>query len=133
MVEGYINDNRTYAEPWITFAATETTNPSLNGAVLTGNGAGVGFASFLLGRVDNGYTAEHVLVASVELPRGATEARTDLFIEAALARLREECMRAKEALSSDPETAIRVVLPGLETELPLSREDFEGLIRPRID
>jgi putative ABC transport system permease protein len=39
-------------------------------------------------RVDNGYTADRVLIASVELPRGATEARTDQFIEAALARLR---------------------------------------------
>jgi putative ABC transport system permease protein len=38
--------------------------------------------------VDNGYTADGVLIASVELPRGATEARTDRFIEAALARLR---------------------------------------------
>ena len=38
--------------------------------------------------VDNGYTADGVLIASVELPRGATEARTDQFIEAALARLR---------------------------------------------
>ena len=33
--------------------------------------------------VDNGYTADGVLIASVELPRGATEARTDQFIEAA--------------------------------------------------
>ena len=38
--------------------------------------------------VDNGYTADGVLIASVELPRGATEARTDQFIERALARLR---------------------------------------------
>lgn len=38
--------------------------------------------------VDNGYTAARVLIASVELPRGATEARTDQFIDAALARLR---------------------------------------------
>lgn len=38
--------------------------------------------------VDNGYTADGVLIASVALPRGATEARTDQFIESALARLR---------------------------------------------
>jgi putative ABC transport system permease protein len=41
----------------------------------------------LLG-VDNGYSAERVLIASVELPRGATEARTDQVIDATLARLR---------------------------------------------
>ena len=38
--------------------------------------------------VDNGYTADGVLIATVDLPRGTTEARTDQFIEAALARLR---------------------------------------------
>jgi putative ABC transport system permease protein len=38
--------------------------------------------------VDNGYTADGVLIASVELPRDATDARTDQFIERALARLR---------------------------------------------
>ena len=57
VVDGFINKNRTYAEPWITFAATETTQPSINGVVgLTGS-AGLGLASFLLGRVDSGYTA----------------------------------------------------------------------------
>ena len=38
--------------------------------------------------VDNGYTADGVLVARIELPRGASDARTDQFIERALARLR---------------------------------------------
>jgi hypothetical protein len=28
VIDGFINENRTYAEPWITFAATETTNPA---------------------------------------------------------------------------------------------------------
>jgi putative ABC transport system permease protein len=58
-------------------------------AVILIVGAGLLARSFVrLMRVDNGYTAEGVLIASVELPRGATEARTDQFIEAALARLR---------------------------------------------
>ncbi len=38
--------------------------------------------------VDNGYTADGVLIARIELPRDATDARTDQFIERALARLR---------------------------------------------
>jgi len=60
--------------------------------------------------VDNGYTAEGVLVAGVELPRGATEARTDQFIEAALQRLR--AMRGVSAAGAGamiplmPQTAI---------------------------
>ena len=51
---------------------------------------------------------------------------------AAIARLREECRRAKEALSSDTDTTISVVLPGLQTEMRLTREEFEEMIRPRI-
>jgi molecular chaperone DnaK (HSP70) len=51
---------------------------------------------------------------------------------AALVRLREEGRRAKEALSSEPETTVHVDLPGFQTELPLTREDFEDLIRPHI-
>jgi len=39
-------------------------------------------------RVDNGYTADGVLIASVELASGATDAQTDRFIDTALARLR---------------------------------------------
>ena len=38
--------------------------------------------------VDNGYTADGVLIARIELPRDATDARTDQFIERTLARLR---------------------------------------------
>ena len=38
--------------------------------------------------VDNGYTAAGVLIARIELPRDASDARTDQFIERALARLR---------------------------------------------
>jgi actin-like ATPase involved in cell morphogenesis len=51
---------------------------------------------------------------------------------AAIARLREECRRAKEALSSDTDATIAVVLPGLQTEMRLTREEFEDMIRPRI-
>ena len=51
---------------------------------------------------------------------------------AAIARLREECRRAKEALSSDTDATIAVVLPGLQTEMRLTREEFEEMIRPRI-
>ena len=49
--------------------------------------------------VDNGYTADGVLIASVELPRDTTEARTDQLIEGALARLRAMpvCLRPARA------------------------------------
>lgn len=51
---------------------------------------------------------------------------------AAVARLREECRRAKEALSSDTDTAVAIFLPGLQTEMRLTRAEFEDMIRPRI-
>ena len=47
----------------------------------------------------------------------------------ALARLRQECIEAKEALSADVETSIPVVLPGLHTEVRLTRAEFESMIR----
>ena len=39
-------------------------------------------------QVDNGYTAEGVLIATAELPPGTIDARTDHFIDAVLPRLR---------------------------------------------
>jgi actin-like ATPase involved in cell morphogenesis len=51
---------------------------------------------------------------------------------AAVARLREECRRAKEGLSVDTDATIAVYLPGVQTEVRLTREEFESMIRPRI-
>lgn len=51
---------------------------------------------------------------------------------AALARLRAECVEAKEALSTDTETSIQVLLPGLQTEVRLTRAEFEHLVRPTL-
>ncbi len=52
-------------------------------------GAGLLAHSFVrLVQVDSGYTAGGVLIASVDLPTGTTEARTDQFIESMLVRLR---------------------------------------------
>jgi actin-like ATPase involved in cell morphogenesis len=47
----------------------------------------------------------------------------------ALARLRQECVDAKEALSADSETSVPVMLPGLNTEVRLTRAEFESMIR----
>ena len=48
---------------------------------------------------------------------------------ALLARLRHDCVDAKEALSVDTETSIPVVLPGLRTEVRLTRGELESMIR----
>jgi putative ABC transport system permease protein len=58
-------------------------------AVILIVGASLLARSFIrLVRVDNGYVAEGVLIASTELPIGTTEGRIDEFINASLARLR---------------------------------------------
>jgi actin-like ATPase involved in cell morphogenesis len=51
----------------------------------------------------------------------------------ALARLRQECVLAKEALSVDTEAVVPVFLPGRHFEARLTREEFEDLIRAPIE
>jgi actin-like ATPase involved in cell morphogenesis/sugar lactone lactonase YvrE len=57
---------------------------------------------------------------------------SDPAVRAALLRLRDECRRAKEALSRDSDTVIPVSVPGLQTEVRLTRQELEGMVRPRI-
>ncbi|WP_030438486.1 Hsp70 family protein [Actinoplanes subtropicus] len=51
---------------------------------------------------------------------------------AAIARLRAECVQAKEALSADTEATIPVLLPTLSTEVRLTRSELEELVRPLL-
>ena len=51
----------------------------------------------------------------------------------ALARLRQECTLAKEALSVDVEAIIPVLLPNRHVEVTLSRSELEGMIRAPIE
>lgn len=48
---------------------------------------------------------------------------------AAVARLRQDCVLAKEALSADADAAIPVLLPTRQTEVRITRHEFESLIR----
>ncbi len=58
---------------------------------------------------------------------------TDPAVRAAVARLRAECTAAKEALSTDTETTIHVAVPGLETEIRITRTELEVVMRQRMD
>jgi len=49
---------------------------------------------------------------------------------AAVARLREECVEAKEALSTDTDVSIPVLLPNINTEVRLTRAELEAMVRP---
>jgi actin-like ATPase involved in cell morphogenesis len=51
---------------------------------------------------------------------------------AAVARLREECVEAKEALSSDTDATIPVLLPNISTEIRLTRGELEAMVRPAL-
>ncbi|HWM06871.1 MAG TPA: Hsp70 family protein, partial [Actinophytocola sp.] len=51
---------------------------------------------------------------------------------AAVSRLREECVAAKEALSADTDTAIPVLLPTVTTEVRLTRGELESMVRPAL-
>lgn len=51
---------------------------------------------------------------------------------AALSRLRRECVEAKEALSSDSEANISVLLPGIQQQIRLVRPEFESLIEDPV-
>lgn len=50
----------------------------------------------------------------------------------AQARLRVDSRRAKEALSVDSDTTIQVTVPGVNTAVRLTRDEFEAMVRPRI-
>lgn len=49
---------------------------------------------------------------------------------AALARLRQECVLAKESLSADSDATVPVLLPNLQTQVRITRVEFEDMIRP---
>lgn len=51
---------------------------------------------------------------------------------AAMAAVREQCVAAKETLSTAAEASVSVALPGLTTDVRLTRTEFEEMLRPRI-
>jgi actin-like ATPase involved in cell morphogenesis len=56
----------------------------------------------------------------------------DPAVRVAVAGLRRECVEAKEALSADTQASIPVVVPGIHTDVRLTRSEFEAMIRPPL-
>ncbi len=56
----------------------------------------------------------------------------DSAAQAAMARLRQDCVDAKEALSADTDATIPVLLPNLQTDVRITRREYESLIRPSL-
>ncbi len=50
----------------------------------------------------------------------------------ALSRLRKDCIEAKEALSTDTDASVPVLLPTVATEVRLTRSELEGMVRPAL-
>ncbi len=50
----------------------------------------------------------------------------------AVARLRQGCVDAKEALSGDTDAVVSVTLPGMHTEVRITRVEFEAMVAPRL-
>jgi molecular chaperone DnaK len=74
---------------------------------------------------------EHVLEG---MPGAFAELdETDPAVLSAVARIRRECTEAKEALSSDTEVSIPVLLPGSRGSVRLHRSEFEAMIRPQVE
>jgi molecular chaperone DnaK len=57
----------------------------------------------------------------------------DEAVTVGLARLRRECVEAKEALSGDVDAVVPVSLPELSTAVRITRSEFESLIRPALE
>ena len=53
--------------------------------------------------------------------------------EATFARLRDACVRAKEALSADPDAVVEVALPDGPAEVRITRSELEALVRPALE
>jgi actin-like ATPase involved in cell morphogenesis len=56
----------------------------------------------------------------------------DRSLAGGLAALRDECVRAKEALSSDTDTTVTVALPGLHESVRITRAELEARIGPLL-
>ena len=58
--------------------------------------------------------------------------QADPAVVSAVSRLRRDCVDAKEALSADTDASIPVNLPGLSTEVRLTRTELEHMVRPAL-
>lgn len=82
-----------------------------------------------------GIDFDQAVFAHVDATLDGLVAETDTGEPAALAalsRLRDDCRVAKEALSTDTDAAIPVMLPHVQTEVRLTRAELETMIAPRI-
>ncbi|HEU5469344.1 MAG TPA: Hsp70 family protein [Actinophytocola sp.] len=120
------------------------------GAVAVYDLGGTGCRLAVLRRADDGFVLagppEEVEVGGLDFDeavfehvRGTVGAAWDALdpadpaVLAGVARLRRECTAAKEALSGYTDVSVPVTLPGIDTEVRLTRVELEDMIRPAIE
>ena len=79
-----------------------------------------------------GIELDDALVAHVAASVGGALDRNSPAAIAAAARLRAECVQAKEALSADIDATIPVLLPAASAEVRLTRSELEAMVRPLL-
>ena len=83
-----------------------------------------------------GVDFDEAILSHVNFSSGGALAELDMGdpqTAIALARLRQDCVLAKEALSIDSETTIPVFLPGRHFDVRITRGEFEDMIRAPIE
>jgi molecular chaperone DnaK len=84
-----------------------------------------------LGGADVDEAVTHLVLQALG-PRLETAALDDPGMVVGLARLRRDCVDAKQALSSDTDVTIPVALPGLTTTVRITRAELEATVRPAL-
>jgi len=125
-------------EPGQTIAVYDLGGGTFDAAVLARTGSGVGFevrgdveGIERLGGIDFDEAVFHHALRWCESAVAELDPDDPATLQA-LARLRQECVEAKEALSTDTDVSIPVVLPNIQTEVRLTRAEFEAMIRPLL-
>jgi actin-like ATPase involved in cell morphogenesis len=85
-----------------------------------------------LGGIDLDQAVLATVNAAVDGKLGELDA-ADPEVARGLARLRAACTDAKEVLSADTDAVIDVQVPGLATQVRVTRGELEGALRPRLD
>ena len=83
-----------------------------------------------------GVDFDDAILAHINFSSGGALSELDLSnpqTGIALARLRQDCIAAKEALSVDTEAAVPVFLPNRHFDVRLTRGEFEDMIRAQIE
>ncbi len=84
-----------------------------------------------LGGIDFDEAVYHYVTSLIEEDFAKLDAENPMHLSAVV-RLRGECVRAKEALSSETAATIPVFLPTVQTEVRITRAEFEAMIGPPV-